>query len=252
MDLQLAGKRAIVTGGSRGIGKAIALALAEEGVDVVIAARDLLALEATASSITRATGRRVIPIQADTGQDAAVDHLIERSIIELGGIDILVNNAATPGGSTPAARIAQVASQNLLDDVNIKAVGYLRTARAAAPHLVENGWGRIINIGGLAARRSGHYIASIRNVAVSALTKNLADELGPSGVNVNAIHPGATRTEKTDPAKEAVLAHNSSIGRLVDASDIAALTVFLASPKSLAINGETIQAGGGAPGVINY
>jgi len=252
MDLQLSGKRAVVTGASRGIGKAIALALAQEGVDVVIAARNLPALEATAAEIAEATGRRIVAIAADTGDDASVDHLIAAAIEALGGLDILVNNAATPGGSSPGARVEQVLSQGLLDDVNIKAVGYLRTARAAAPHLTAQGWGRIINIGGLAARKSGHYIASIRNVAVSALTKNLADELGPKGVNVNAIHPGATRTEKTDPASEARLAQSNSIGRLVDAADIAALVVFLASPKSLSINGETLQAGGGAPGTINY
>jgi NAD(P)-dependent dehydrogenase (short-subunit alcohol dehydrogenase family) len=252
MDLQLSGKRAIVTGASRGIGKAIALALAQEGVDVVITARTLGPLTEAASAIAAVTGRRIIPIVADTGDDASIKALVARAVEALGGVDILVNNAATPGGAAPAARLEQISSQGLLDDVNIKVAGYLRTAQAVAPHLIGAGWGRIINIGGLAARSTGHYVASIRNGAVSALTKNLADELGPRGITAIAIHPGGTRTEKTTPEQEQRLAQSNSIGRVVDASEIAWLVTVLASPKSGAINGETIAAGGGAPKVINY
>lgn len=252
MDLQLTEKRAIVTGASRGIGKAIARALAEEGVDVVIAARSLDALQATAAELAAATGRRIVPVVADTGDDASVAALIETAVRELGGLDILVNNAATPGGAGPAAQLSQVSAQALLDDVNVKVAGYLRTAQAAAPHLVQAGWGRIISIGGLAARSTGHYVASIRNGAVSALTKNLADELGPQGVSALAIHPGGTRTEQTTAEQEDRLAKANSIGRVVDATDIAWLVAVLASPKSVALNGETIAAGGGAPRTINY
>ena len=252
MDLQLNAKRAIVTGGSRGIGKAVARQLAEEGVDVVIAARGRDALEATAVELRALTGRRIIPVVVDTGDDASVRALVEAAIGELGGIDILVNNAAAPGGIAPAARLGQVVAQNLLDDVNVKVMGYLRTAGAVAPHQIRHGWGRIINIGGLAARRTGNYVGSVRNAGVTAITKNLADELGPQGINVVAIHPGATRTERTDPASEAKYAASNSIGRLVDASEIAWLVAILASPKSIAINGETIQAGGGTPVSIDY
>ncbi len=104
MDLQLKGKAAIVTGGSRGIGKAIAHALAEEGVDVVIAARGREALEATAAEISAQTGARVVPLTVDTGDDASVDALIEHAVSTFGNIHILVNNAATPGGAGPVAR----------------------------------------------------------------------------------------------------------------------------------------------------
>ncbi len=253
MDLQLTGKRAIVTGGSRGIGKAIARQLAEEGVDVAIAARGKELLEASAAEIATATGRRIVPIVADMGDDASVEALIAAAVRALSGIDILVNDAAAPGGTVPSAKVEQVAAENLLFDINVKVAGYLRAARAVAPHLVENGWGRIINIGGGAARRSGNYIASIRNSAVSSLTKNLADELGPKGINVVAIHPGTTRAgQKIDPAFEARASASVSIGRIVDAAEIAYLVAFLASPKSVAINGETIAAGGGVLGPINY
>jgi NAD(P)-dependent dehydrogenase (short-subunit alcohol dehydrogenase family) len=252
MDLRLKGKHAIVTGGSRGIGKAIARQLALAGVDVVISARGREQLEATARELSDETGRRVIPITADTAQEHSVNQLIATAIERLGRVDILVNNAAVPGGISQATRLEQVVDEQVLEDLNVKVVGYLRTARAIAPHLIFNGWGRIINIGGLAIYRTGRPVATLRNVGVAAITKNLADELGPKGINVVAVHPGATRTERTDPASEAALAANVSIGRIVDAAELAWLVTFLASPRSVAINGEAIAAGGGSLGTIHY
>jgi NAD(P)-dependent dehydrogenase (short-subunit alcohol dehydrogenase family) len=252
MDLELKGKRAIVTGGSRGIGKAIARQLAEEGADVVIAARNKDPLRATATEISAATGRRVIPAVADTREKDAVDALVATAIAELGGVDILVNNAAVPGGVSSATRLEELVDAEVLEDIDVKVVGYLRTARAVAPHLIANGWGRIINIGGLAVHRTGRTVATLRNVGVAAITKNLADELGPKGINVVAVHPGATRTERTDRASEATLAASSSIGRIVDSSEVAWVVAFLASPRSVAINGDAIATGGGSRGSIHY
>ena len=252
MDLQLLGKRAVVTGASRGIGKAIARQLAREGADVIVAARGLEALTATAEQLACETGRRIRPVAVDTGRDESVANLIAFATEELGGIDVLVNNAATPGGAAPAVRLAEVSTEALLEDVNVKVGGYLRTARAAAPLLTAAPWGRIVNIGGLAARKTGLYIASIRNVGVSALTKNIADELGAQGVTVNAIHPGATRTEKTTQEAAERAGQGVTIGRIVESEEIAYLTAFLASPLSAALNGQNLQAGGGAPGVIDY
>jgi NAD(P)-dependent dehydrogenase (short-subunit alcohol dehydrogenase family) len=252
VDLGLKGKRAIVTGGSRGIGKVIARALAEEGVDVVIAARTQEPLRAAAAEISGATGRRVLAAVADTGDKRAVDALVATAVAELGGVDILVNNAAVPGGISPATRLEQVVDEEILKDIDIKVIGYLRTARAAAPHMVASGWGRIINIGGLAAQRTGRPAATLRNVGVTALTKTLADELGSKGINVVAVHPGATRTERTTAESEAKSAGSSSIGRIVDAKEVAWLVTFLASPRSVAVNGEAIAAGGGSPGWIRY
>ncbi|MBV9510490.1 MAG: SDR family NAD(P)-dependent oxidoreductase [Caulobacteraceae bacterium] len=252
MDLELSGKRAIVTGASRGIGKAIALALAHEGVDLVLASRTAAPLEASALGIADATKRKVVAITADTGDDQSVKALVKQAAQALGGVDILVNNAAIPGGAGPAARVSELTTAALLTDVNVKVAGYLRLAQAVAPYQIEAGWGRIINIGGLAARSTGQYIASVRNAAVSALTKNLADEFGPLGVTAVAIHPGATRTERTTPEQEQAFSTTNSVRRLIDASDIAWLVTVLASPRSIAINGETIAAGGGTPKVINY
>ncbi|MDB4977192.1 MAG: fabG6 [Myxococcaceae bacterium] len=252
MDLELRGKRAIVTGGSRGIGKAIAWALAAEGVDVVIAARGQEQLQATAKEIAAETGRRVIPLQVDTAKESSVNALIKAAVAELGGLDILVNNAALPGGISTGTKLEQLVDEDALEDLNIKVLGYLRTARAAAPHLIKNGWGRIINVGGLAIRKTGRTVATLRNVGVAAVTKNLADELGPQGINVVAVHPGATRTERTTPDKERELAAGVSIGRIVDAKEVAYVVTFLASPKSVSINGDAIATGGGSLGSIYY
>ncbi|HWA72387.1 MAG TPA: SDR family oxidoreductase [Polyangiaceae bacterium] len=252
MDLELSGKRAIVTGGSRGIGKVIARVLAAEGVDVAISARGEEQLKATAQELASASGRRIVPIVANTRSDEDVKRLVDTAIDRLGGVDILVNNAALPGGISTATRLEQIVDEQVLEDINIKVVGYLRTARALAPHLVQKGWGRIINIGGLAIHRTGRPVATLRNVGVAAITKNLADELGPKGVNVVAVHPGATRTERTEKASEAELAKNVGIGRIIDAKEVAWVVAFLASPKSVAINGDAIPIGGGSPGTIHY
>ncbi len=266
MDLQLTGKRALVTGASKGIGKAIARQLAREGVDVVIAARGAEALAATAAELAAETGRRIIPLTVDTSQDDSVKALIAGTIAALGGLDILVNSAAKPGGQATPPKLAEVTDALFWDDVNVKVMGYLRTAREAAPHMAAAGWGRIINVSGLAARQSGSIIGSMRNVAVAALTRNLADELGGSGINVTVVHPGHTRTEKTGPLvaaraaeagisveeMEARFAANISVGRLIDAAEIADVVAFLASPRSVGVNGDAIACGGGTKGAIHY
>ncbi|MBV9578352.1 MAG: SDR family NAD(P)-dependent oxidoreductase [Chloroflexi bacterium] len=265
MDLELAGKTAIVTGGSRGIGKAIARELAGEGVDVAVVARAADDLRATAAELAEATGRRIVPIVADTGDDAAVKTMVEQAAAELGHLDILVNCAAAAGGQGPVPRLAGITDDLFWSDVNVKVMGYLRCAREVAPHMISRHWGRIINVSGLAARNTGSFVGSIRNVSVVALTKKNDDELGPQGVNVSVIHPGLTRTEKT-PGVVAALAErqgisqadaeqrmvNNLVGRWIDASDIAHIATFLASPKAVAINGDVIAAGGGARGSIYY
>ena len=252
MDLGLIGKRAIVTGGSGGIGKAIARQLAQEGVDVVIAARGQRALEVTAAELAAQTGRRIVPLTVDTASAASVDAMVSQAIEALGGIDILVNAAAMPGGISPATRLDEIVDAQALEDIDIKVIGYLRTARAVAPHMVASGWGRIVNIGGLAIYHTGRPVATLRNVGVAAVTKNLADELGPRGINVTAVHPGPTRTGKTDAATEAWAAKVNTLGRMVDANEVAAVVTFLASPLSVAINGDAICVGGGSPGTIHY
>ena len=156
MDLQLAGKTAIITGGSRGIGNAIAASLAAEGVEVALAARGESALVEAAREISEATGRRTLPLVCDTGDDAAVRGMVERVVAEFGGVDILVNNAAKPSGQAPPPTMDELTDELFWDDMNVKVMGYLRCARAVAPHMRARHWGRIINISGMAARQNGH------------------------------------------------------------------------------------------------
>ena len=266
MDLELKGKKAIVTGGSRGIGKAIAWELAREGCDVAICARNVDALEEAGSEIAAHTGQDVYSIECNTTDTASVNSMVARANFQLGGIDILVNNAARPLGQAPVPGIEGVTDEAFNDDINTKVLGYLRCARAVAPIMKERGWGRIINISGLASRSSGSAVGSIRNVSVSALTKNLADELGPHGINAVVIHPGATRTEATPrvaaaradergvPVDEILneMASGNSVRRLIDAREIAYVAAFIASPKAVAINGDAIAAGGGVGSAIHY
>lgn len=267
MDLRLAGKRAVVTGGSRGIGKAVASALAAEGVDVALLARDRAALDAAAGEIASASGRRVVGVVGDTTDDASVQAAFAQAVAALGGpIDILVNAAAEPAGFAAPPKLAQIASDFFHAELDTKVMGYIRCAREVVAGMRAQGWGRIVHVSGLAARQSGNTVGSIRNVAVAALAKNMADELGPDGIQVTVVHPGLTRTERTAPLiearaaqrgmapaeVEAEMAATNSIRHLVDASEVADVVAFLCSPRSRAINGDAIAVGGGAPRAIHY
>ena len=265
MDLQLSGRRAIVTGASRGIGLATAHRLAQEGTDVALVARGEAELRVAAEAV-RAHGHRVLVVPADATDDALVRAAVDQVVAELGGVDVLVNAAARPASSAPVPSLAELTDDALRAEVETKVLGYLRFARAVAPHMTAQGWGRIVNVSGLNARLSGSLVGSVRNVAVAALTKNLADELGPHGVNVTVVHPGITVTERTPAAMaaravaahttpaevEAGLAAGTSIGRLVTADEVADVIAFLASPRSVAISGDAVAVGGGSRGAIYY
>ena len=174
-----------------------------EGVEVVLVSRGIGDLEATSKELAAETGGRYIPIAADTSNEDSIKAMVQRAAEELGHLDILVNGAARVGGSRPAPRLAEITEEDFWDDMKTKVLGYLTCAREVAPHMASQGWGRIINISGLAARQSGTIIGSMRNVSVAAMTKNLADQLGPQGINVTVVHPGLTRTERTAALVEA-------------------------------------------------
>ncbi|MEA2210643.1 MAG: hypothetical protein QOF83_591 [Solirubrobacteraceae bacterium] len=255
MDLGLSGKVALVTGGSRGIGLAVARALATEGARVALLARDPDTLAAAAAGLRGAIG-----VSADAADPEAIRVAVARVEDELGPVEILVTAAATPNSSTGFGE------DELLAQVDVKVAGALRCVRAVAPGMASRGWGRIICISGLAARQTGSVVGSVRNVAVAAMVKNLADELGPQGVNVTCVHPGMTITEKTPALMnrlaerqrvtpdeiEARFGERVAIGRMATAGEVADVITFLASPRSVAINGDTIAAGGGARGSIHY
>lgn len=266
MDLQLQGRRALITGGGSGIGRATAAALAREGCRVTIVGRSSEKLQRAAVELSQEGGEAVTWVALDTSHDTSVRSGAAEAVEKLGGVvDILVNGAAPLAGGGPRG-LQEVDDQAFRAEMDVKVLGYLRMARAVAPGMTAQGWGRIINISGLNARNSGSITGSIRNVAVSALTKNLADELGPHGVNVTVVHPGATRTDSTQAliaarAKttgtpeievEAQLANSIVIGRLVSPAEVADVIAFLASPRSVAITGDAVAAGGGWKGAIYY
>ncbi|MCW0212193.1 MAG: SDR family oxidoreductase [Pseudonocardia sp.] len=265
MDLQLKGKRAIVTGGSRGIGFAVADTLAAEGADVVIVSRNQGSLTEAAEKL-RAHGGRVLPLVADTSDDASVRAMVDAAVAELGGVDVLVNSAASPASAGSAADLAGTTDDAVREQIEVKVLGYLRCARAVAPHMTAQGWGRIVHVSGLNARRSSQLVGAMRNVAVAAMGAALAQELGPHGVNVSVVHPGFTVTERTpgmiarsagaqgisEAEAEARFAATTTVGRLITAQEVADVIAFLASPRSVSINGESIAAGGGTPDVIHY
>jgi NAD(P)-dependent dehydrogenase (short-subunit alcohol dehydrogenase family) len=272
MDLGLRGRNAIVTGGSLGIGKAIARELAREGADVAIVARTKDRLEAAAGELAAETGRRVIALAADVTSRTQVDAMVAEAAARLGGVHILVNSGSPPGGSpTATGPIETVVDEDLLHDFDVKYVGALRCARAAIPHMKAQRWGRIVNVSGTNARNAGNLSGGARNTSLVHLTKTLAVQLGRFGITVNCIHPGITRTERTPRllaarATELGLSpeeverrdyaddspRGNAIGRMVDASEIAYLAVFLASDKAWAVSGELVVATGGAGRAVYY
>jgi NAD(P)-dependent dehydrogenase (short-subunit alcohol dehydrogenase family) len=266
MDLQLHGKKAVVTGGSAGMGKAIARQLAREGCDVAIGARTEPRLRQAATEIAQETGRKIVPITVDTLDAISITDFVRRAAEMLGGIQILANCAARVGGTIPDT-MDSITDDQIMEDFEEKFLGYYRCARAAAPYMKQAGWGRIINLSGGAGRTPGTAISTpARNIASVSLTKSLANTLGPFGINVNAIYPGTTITEavlerhrqqaerqgKTADDYLAELRQRSVIRHLVSAEDVAQVVTFLCSPLAVSITGEAISVAGGMNADMHY
>ena len=257
MDLKLKGKVAVVTGGSLGIGRAVTEALAAEGVRVAIVARSQKPLEEAAREITAQSGVEILAVSADVSKTDQVQAMMDRVAQHFGRIDILVNGAAHPGGLV-RSEIENADPEGLLEDINIKVVGYMRCAKAASAYMKKNGFGRIINIGGLTGRGSKQ-LSGMRNVAICHMTKTLSDQLGPSGITVNVIHPGVVETPHihelyakeakiqglTPEQVEANYAKVTPIRRVLQPNEIADAVLFLASERAGAITGESIGVDGG-------
>lgn len=258
MELGIEGKTAIVTGGSVGIGKETARQFAREGVNVVIAARTKSALETAAEAIRAETGKTVVPVAVDTTDKKSVDALVATTVKQFGGVDILVNCAAAPGGLVRNA-IEEAEEEGLLQDLNTKLVGYFRMCKACVPHMKKVRWGRIVNVGGLTARCT-EALSGMRNTALVHLTKTLSDQLGQHGITVNIVHPGVTRTEHVESwfadmarqegiSLEAFIkreaADPAAIRRMLEVNEVANSIVFLASKAASGITGESIAVDGG-------
>jgi 3-oxoacyl-[acyl-carrier protein] reductase len=242
---ELTGKRALVTGGSRGIGAAIALALAEKGADVAITYERAGDRAAAVVRSIKEKGRKALAIQADSADPEAIKRSVEEALGALGGLDILVNNAAT-GRAGTVADISLEDIQALLD-VNVRAP--LLFAKYVIPHLKDGG--RIISIGSTLAEHvpfPGMTAYAMSKSALLAFTRGLSRELGPRNITANIILPGAIDTEMNpadSPIADAIRSM-LALGRYGEPEEIAAVVAFLASPAASLITGAIIAVDAGA------
>lgn len=265
MDLQIDGKRALVTGGSRGIGRQIARRLALEGATPVVCSRDRNRAEEAAAQLSEETGQRVMGAVVELRDPQSVKDMVTHVTAELGGVDILVNSGSSVSGYV-AEDFENVTDEFISNAFDEKFLGSLRCAREVVPFMRDSGWGSIVNICGHSARVAGWIGAGARNAAMVALTKNLAVELGSSGIRVNAVHPSTTQTETLQDRMEALASWRgvavedqmkrvraeSALGRLVSAEEVANVAVFLGSPAAGGITGEVVAVTGGAGRSIHY
>jgi 3-oxoacyl-[acyl-carrier protein] reductase len=257
MDLKLTGKTALVTGGSEGIGKGIALALAQEGVDVAICSRRQEPLEATAKEIARATNRKIVAIPADLTKDDDAKNFVEQGHKALGRVDIMINNA----GSAPGGVIEHLTEADWAQSLQLKFMGYVRCLRYVLPIMVKQGGGRVVNlIGNDGVKPSYWEIApGAANAAGQNLTLSLAGQYGKHNISMCAVNPGPVRTERWAGLVKAMsrdmklsyeeadkLAPSSiPMGRIAEVEEVANLVVMLASPLMHMVNGTMIEIDGG-------
>lgn len=258
MDLGLDGKVAIITGGSKGIGRAAALRMIEEGASVLACARGKEALEETAAAARRLEGGRFAVCQADLMNPESIKAVVERCLSEFGRTDILVNNA----GSARPGRLGDVTDQWWLDDWNLKFFGYVRMAREVLPHMLKQRSGVIINIIGMGGLMpsAGYLTGGSANAALNHFTKALADEGAPHGVRAIGINPGPIDTERyrlfampkdaPSPAEaetmyRQALKASTPLKRAGTPEEVADLIAFVASERAAFITGTNITIDGG-------
>jgi NAD(P)-dependent dehydrogenase (short-subunit alcohol dehydrogenase family) len=258
-----AGRVAIVTGGSKGIGHAVADELAAGGADVAICARGEAALREAATRLER-HGGRVLALTADVTRPTDITSFVDTVAARLGRIDILVNNAVTS---------VQDAFEGLDDEawryhIEVKLLGYVRFCRAVVPRMSERGFGRIVNIAGMSAR----IVTDFRmtngavNSAVTNFSKHLSEQVARKGITVNTVHPGLTWTPRLEAGLVRwaelegttleVQQHKRSaeipIGRFIQPAELAHLVAFLCGDRAGALTGQSIAVDGGSGRGIPY
>lgn len=242
------GRRALVTGGARGIGYEIATALAEAGADVALAGRSLEACETAASRIAETTGRRTAAFAADVTVGADVERLVAAIDADFGPLDILIANAGT-NVRGPVEQLTE-ADWDLVIDTNLK--GPFLCARAVGPGMVQRGWGRIINLGSImgVVALAGRAPYASSKAGVINLTRVLALEWAGSGVTVNALCPGVFATDMNrqlmdDPVKYQEFVKRVPLGRWGELHELAGAALFLASEASSYVTGSALFVDGG-------
>jgi 3-oxoacyl-[acyl-carrier protein] reductase len=246
LTMTLEGKRALVTGASRGIGAAIAKALAAEGADVAITYEKSAEAAAEVVRAIQMLGRRAVAIQADSADVAAVRASVDKTVAGLGGLDILVNNA----GILRLSAVEDMSLEDIDATLNVNVRAPIVASQAAIPHLGRGG--RIINIGSFFADRvpggAGLPVYALSKSALTAFTQGLARELGPRDITVNVVQPGSIDTDMNPahgPFGETLRAI-TALGRYGAVEDIADTVAFLASAKARYITGAALTVDGGA------
>ena len=244
MQYDLNGKRALVTGASRGLGRAIALSLARAGADVAITYEKSADKAQAVADEIRALGRTGIAIQADSADVNAIQTAVAQTVGQLGGLDILVNNAGIARGGP----LEEMSIEDIDALINVNIRGVVIATQAAIPHLGEGG--RIITIGSCLANRvalPGIAVYSMTKSALNSLTRGLARDLGPRGITVNLVHPGPTDSDMNpaDGESAEVQRQGIALGHYGEADDIADAVTFLASPAGKHITGTGIDVDGG-------
>lgn len=245
----LSSRTALVTGAARGLGRAIALALAEAGADIALGLRDGANDGGLADEI-RSLGRRAMPVQMDIGRLDQVESGVRATIEEFGALDLLVNNAGGGAGHVAVEDVSVAAFQQTFD-INVR--GTFFACQAAFPSMREQGFGRIVNVSSQAALVAlpGEAVYCAAKAAVSHLTRCLAVEWGQYGINANAVAPTFIRTPGTeaalsDPAFQADVAERiAALHRIGEPEEVAGAVVFLCSPAAALITGETLVIDGG-------
>jgi NAD(P)-dependent dehydrogenase (short-subunit alcohol dehydrogenase family) len=251
------GRTVLVTGASGGIGREIALAFAERGANVALAARSDGRHE-TAELI--GDPERALPVETDVTDEGSVKQAIEETVDRFGGLDCLVNNAGIAG---PTAPIEEVEREEIERTMAVNVTGLFLTTKHAVAHLRESDRASVVNVASISGKRPlpnrTPYTAS--KMAVIGLTRTLAFELGPDGITVNAICPGATRGPRIDrvieaqadamgvsyeEAKRRVFTDDTALGRLVEAEDVAAMATFLASEQARHVTAQDVNVDAGA------
>ncbi|HUY24257.1 MAG TPA: SDR family oxidoreductase [Candidatus Saccharimonadales bacterium] len=255
MDLHLGGRRAVVTGGSKGLGAEIARELLREGAQVAICARHRDELEATAREL-RAGGGKVVAKVADMTRSADVEQFFAECVAELGGLDILVNNA----GRAHPGTFATLTDQDFQEDLEVKLFSQIRCSRAALPHLRRAGGGAIININAIYGRQPdpNFFATTVDRAACLAFTKALAMEVAKDRVLVNSVNIGFVRTPQwenihqrraPEVSREEFLRQTASsevpLGRFGEPEEVSGLVAFLASARASYITGASIDVSGG-------